>query len=262
MSATGILVPPNLNATDFFDELPVDFSLDDLPIELDVLVAIVLLTIGTIFLFFGTRLFKYTLFFCCAVIGACLGYYAVVLISENTKVALIVGGVMGLMLGALATKLWKLAIFLLGAACGFVLWLTFKALFPDVLDSEALLYGTLVGLCLVLGLIGLKLEKVWLLIGTPILGSFMFLQGLNVFIPEEDLNVFQILHYAKSGCLSDACYTLYGLVLGVAALGFLVQWRCTSEWASERRKEARYEEKGRKKGERKARRRRRRSYSD
>lgn len=147
---------------------------------------------------------------------------------------------MGLMIGALAIKVWKLALFCIGAGAGFCLWITFKALFPDVLETDAELYGVLAGICIILGLVALKLEKVWLIVGTPIVGAFMFIQGIDHFI-SEDFNVWDILVQQKAGCGTDECYAVYGLFFGASILGFLVQVFLTSEYAKERRKKEKRE---------------------
>ena len=57
-------------------------------------------------------------------------------VQDNIEVSLGVAAVVGLLLAVLTTKLWKLSIFVFGAACGFAIWVTFKAFGPNVLETE------------------------------------------------------------------------------------------------------------------------------
>jgi hypothetical protein len=149
---------------------------------------------------------------------------------------MITAAVLGLILGALAIKVWKLSLFVLGAGCGFIIWTVFKALFPDVLNTDALAYGVLVGICLVMGLVAVKMEKVWLLLGTPLVGTFLFIQGVDYFLTPH-LNVFQLLDSANGGCSFTSCYILYSAVIGGSLVGLFVQYRYTSEYGAKRRRE-------------------------
>lgn len=99
-------------------------------------IAIAAMAVGLILAFFGSRLFKYTLFIIAFLFGAALGFFIVVKLGGATDGALVAAAILGLILGALAVKIWKASLFLLGAGCGFIIWTVFKALFPDVLSSE------------------------------------------------------------------------------------------------------------------------------
>lgn len=215
-----------------------DFSVDYSGSFFALILAIVLIVIGLFFLFLGARYFKYTLFGFSFLFGAGLGFYVVTLLSDcNTKAGLIVGGIMGLMIGAVTVKLWKFALFCMGVGVGFVAWTTFKAFGHELMTTDYITYGSLAGICILLGVIALKMEKVWLLIGTPVVGSFLCVQGIDHFI-EQDVNVFQILNNVQgsaSGCALTECYILYAMVIGLAIVGSFVQYRYTSEFADERR---------------------------
>lgn len=216
-----------------------DFSLDQVGGDLFTLIlSVVLIVVGAIFLFFGSKYFKYTLFGFSFLFGAGLGFYVASLATDcNTQMGLIVALIMGLMIGALTLKLWRLALFVMGGGVGFILWTTFKALAGNLLTTEYMLYGSLAGACLVCGLIALKMEKVWLLIGTPVVGSFMATQGIDHFI-EQDVNIFQILDTVTgegATCSINACYVLYSMVLGLALLGMFIQYRYTSEYSEDRK---------------------------
>jgi len=207
-------------------------------IALGIFLAIAAMVVGFILEFFGTRLFKYTLFIISFLFGAALGFFIVLKLGASSEAGLITGAILGLILGSLALKIWKLSLFVVGAGCGFILWTVFKALFPYVLATQAELYGVLAAACVILGLLAIKMEKIWLLIGTPLIGTFLFIQGVNVLLPSsEQLDVFTLLD-RSSGCTVSSCYVLYAAVFGGYFLGLFVQYRYTSEYGKKRRERA------------------------
>lgn len=256
-NSTSAPTPEGNIISDIEKQLDFKLNIGNFGIAIGFVIGGLLCLVGVIFVFFGSRLFKYTIFLFTFALGAGLGYYVTTLATKDTRAGLIVAVVMGLILGCLAVKLWKFSLFIMGAGVGFMLWMTFKAFFPNVLDTPYLLYGSLAGVCIILGLIGMKLEKVWLMIGTPIAGSFMLVQGVDAFIP-YDLNLFQMLTTQTLGCADVSCYCMYGGVILLAVVGFFVQYRWTSEYASDKaedRADAREEREDKK--ERAARRKRR-----
>jgi len=202
-------------------------------LALGLIIAIAAMGVGLLLAFFGSRLFKYTLFIIAFLVGAALGFFIVMKLGGTAQGGLIAAAIFGLILGAIAVKVWKVSLFVLGAGCGFILWTVFKALFPNVLTTDALLYGVLAGCCLVLGLIAVKMEKIWLLLGTPLVGTFLFIQGVDYFL-DPHLDVFQLLD-KSNGCTFTSCYVLYAAVFGGSILGFIVQYRYTSEYGKKRR---------------------------
>jgi len=252
--------------------LPCDFSVDVGGELFSLILSISLIVMGLFFLLVGSRYFKSTLFGFSFVFGAGLGFYVVSLVSDcNTQVGLIVAVIMGIIIGSLTVKLWKVALFVMGAGVGFVLWTTFKALAAHLLSTDYIMYGSLAAACLGLGLIALKMEKLWLLVGTPIVGAFLCTQGVDNFV-DHDLNVFKILNTVQgtgAGCALTVCYVLYSCVLGLSLIGIFIQYRYTSEFAEERREreaeeedyeeETRAHKKKKKKGKKKKKRSRSRS---
>lgn len=220
-------------------------------IALGVFISIGFMLAGFIFLFFGSRLFKTTLFFFAFFIAGALGFYVFSQwFPTDAQSCFIAAAVVALIAGLLTLKLFKWAIFMLGAGVGFVLWFVVKALIPDVFSTPSVYYISLIGCVIVFGLISLAMQKTWLLIGSPPMGSFVFIQGIHYFIPNENTNIMQLLDYGSSGCLSTACYILYSSIICLAMLGWFVQWRYTSERGRERmRKNAALEE-GKDKGRR------------
>lgn len=225
--------------------------------------SILCIVLGLVFVLFGTRLFKYTLFVFTFLAGFALGYFLVYAFFEDAKAGLITGGILGLILGFLVLKLLKVAMFGMGVGVGFVIWLTFKALFPDLVTQE-ISYIILAGLCVVCGLVALRMEKVWLILATPIIGAFMIVAASQTWFP-QNFNVFTMI-VGGVGCVGPACYIMYGSLFGIAAIGMFIQYRYTSKWAEERKKKdeksGKSDRRERRNKRRKRRRRRSSSYSD
>lgn len=258
------------NITNPFDEDILDYELDFAGgVAVSVILAVVMIIIGLMLVIAGCRLFKWTLFTVAFILGSFLGYYLFFnLIPDDTQSCLIAAAVVGLVLGVAALKVWKLSIFLIGAAVGMCLWLTAKALFPELFEDEAVFYISVIVTVVIFGCISMKMEKTWLLIGTPILGAFILVQGVDSFIP-QDLNVMQILDFKNGGCKLEECYVLYSAVIVLSLLGMFIQYRFTSEEARERSRKRQAKDEGRKMGRREAmkerrknRRRRNDSYDD
>jgi len=233
------IIPPisnPLNTTSITDEFT-NFSLGFAGgLALGLILAIGAMGLGLVLAFFGCRLFKYTLFIIAFLFGAALGFFIVLKLGGSAEAGLIAAAILGLILGAIAVKVWKASLFVLGAGCGFILWTVFKALFPNVLNTQVLLYGVLAAVCIILGLIAVKMEKIWLLFGTPLVGTFLFIQGVDYFLSPH-LNVFQLLD-TSNGCTFASCYVLYSAVFGGSLLGLFVQYRYTSEYGKKRRERA------------------------
>jgi hypothetical protein len=85
--------------------------------------------------------------------------------------------IIGFICGAIIVKIWSLSLFCLGALVGFVTWIAIKSIFPELLHNELILYSCLAIPSIIFGFIALRMERLWLLIATPIIGSFFSLQG-------------------------------------------------------------------------------------
>jgi len=72
------------------------------------------------------------------------------------------------------------------------------------------------------------MEKYWLLVSTPILGSFLAIQGIDHFA-NLDINVFGTLQ-GTAQCSTDECYGLWAGVCGLALAGMLIQYRWTADF--------------------------------
>ena len=185
-----------------------------------------MLAVGVVLVLFGCRLFKATLFLITLIAVAGLTYFVGVQQGQDQRVMLGVGAVVGVFCGLLAIQLWKVALFLVGALVGVVLFVVLKSVQPQLLVTPAAEYCALLLPSLVLGVFSVCMERYWLLFATPILGSFLTMQGVDHFA-QLDINVFGTLS-GRDSCNTDECYGLWAAVAGFALLGMLVQYRWTA----------------------------------
>ena len=186
--------------------------------------------IGALLVFFGCRLFKATLFALTFIAVAGIVYFVGVQDGRDQRVMLGVGLGLGLFCGLLAIKLWKIALFLAGALVGFVAFVIVKSLWPAAFVNPAVAYPALLVPAVILGLFSVCMERYWLLFATPILGSFLVMQGVDHFA-DLDINVFGTLD-GSAQCITDECYGLWAAVVGASLLGMLVQWKWTAGFDS------------------------------
>ena len=151
------------------------------------------------------------------------------LISENSTSSFIAGTVIGFVFAVIVVKLWKVSLFVVGGLFGIVLYILFSSLFPSAVASPAAPYLLCIGAAIGFGYLATQMEKPALLIATPVLGAFLFLQGLDHFI-HAHLNAFELLSPdGQKMCSGNpACFGLYAALLSLAAVGIYVQWRWTA----------------------------------
>jgi len=194
--------------------------------EIETAVAVLMIAVGVGLVLFGCRLFKAALFSLIMIAVTGLTYYIGVANHAEPEVMFAVGIVLGFFCGLLAIKLWKLALFLVGACVGLVVFIVAKNVWPAAFISPIAEYSALLIPCIVLGVISVCLERWWLLVSTPILGSFLAVQGIDHFA-NLDINIFGTLKGTAS-CSTDECYGLWGGLAGMALLGMLIQYRWTA----------------------------------
>jgi len=223
--------------------------------SVSIIISVVLMVTGVIFVFFGSRLFKIFLFGFAFLFGAALGYFIIRLVAPNSSVYVALGvcGVLGLILGAMVICLLKAAFFIMGAALGVIIGIVLNALFLTYLikNQPAINYSIIAVLGIAFGLVGLKFQKVFILIASPFLGSFLIVAGLNNFIfPDtctasssncESFNPL-LLATGQFKCNDPTCI---GVLAGMIVLGFIglyVQYNYTSQYADRRREKREIEE--------------------
>jgi len=189
-----------------------------------------MIAVGALLLFFGCRLFKATLFALTFIAVSGLVYFVGVQQGQDQRVMLGVGLGLGLFCGLLAIKLWQVALFLAGALVGFVAFVIVKSLYPAAFVNPAIAYPALLIPAVILGVFSVCMERYWLLFATPILGSFLCMQGVDHFA-SLDINVFGTLA-GTAQCSSDECYGLWAAVVGASLLGMLVQYKWTAGFDS------------------------------
>jgi len=103
-------------------------------------------------------------------------------------------------------------------------------LFADEIVSYVALAITMI----VLGVFSVWMEQYWLLIATPVLGTFMFFQGLNKFT-SWGINAFATLNGDET-CTSQQCFAIYAGMVTMCVSGMLVQYELTSKFATSKPK--------------------------
>jgi hypothetical protein len=191
-----------------------------------------MIAVGVLLVLFGCRLFKATLFTIIFIAVSGLVYYVGVQQGQDQRVMLGVGLGLGLFCGLLAIQLWKVALFLVGALVGVVFFVIIKSSFPAAFSTTWVEYCALLIPSLLLGVFSVCMERYWLLFATPILGSFLTMQGIDHFA-DLDINVFGTLQ-GTAQCTSDECFGLWAAVVGFAVVGMLVQYKWTAGFDSSR----------------------------
>jgi len=194
--------------------------------EIETAIATTMIGLGIALVLFGCRLFKAALFALIMTGTTALIYYIGVSQGESSKLMFAIGITLGFFCGLLAIKLWKLALFAVGAFVGLVIFVVAKNLYPGAFVTPAAEYSALILPALILGMVSVYLERWWLLVSTPVLGSFLTIQGIDHFA-NLDINVFGTLQ-GTAQCDTDECYGLWSGVAGLALFGMLIQYRYTA----------------------------------
>jgi len=198
--------------------------------EVEKLIAASLIVLGFALVFLGCRLFKTALFALVFVAVAGLTYFLGVNQGESATVMFAIAMVLGLFCALLSIKLWKLALFAVGFCTGLVVFIVVKSLYGAAVATPGTELAVLLVPGLVLGVVSVLLERYWLLFATPILGSFLFTQGIDHFA-NLDINVFGTLQ-GTATCSSDECFGLWAATFGLAILGMIIQYRYTAGFSS------------------------------
>lgn len=193
--------------------------------------------------FFGHRLLRPTMFLCGFLVGgfACASAATYVFDGksyENTAwwIAL---GVGGLALGMLVVTIYKIGVFIVGAAGGVMLAVALNTsvgykLFPD--DPKTALIVLAVALGLLCGLLAFMLEKPVIVVATSLVGAVLAVSGVGYFAKNfPDITDVQKEFGTQDPASGDWVYDLPSVwwaylagMLGLFLLGMFVQFRKTS----------------------------------
>jgi hypothetical protein len=197
--------------------------------SVETMIAVFAMLVGLALVFVGVRLFRPLLFALSWLLLGGLIFFISMLISENSTSSFIAGTIIGFVFAALVVKLWKVSLFVVGGLFGIVLYILFSSLFPSAVSSPAAPYLLCIGSAIGFGYLATQMEKNALLVATPVLGAFLFLQGLDHFI-HMNLNAFELLSPdGQKKCSGNAmCFGLYAALISLAAVGIYVQWKWTA----------------------------------
>ena len=212
-----------------FDSNPFSFALDFAGGNgLEYTLSVLLIVWGIALLVLGVRLFKISLFTIAWIaVGGLVYYLSMLASSGDSRASFIAAMVIGTAAGALVVWLYMLGLILVGAFGAFVLWNCFETLFPSAVPAGGA-YTFLALALLAGGLLAWFFQKWVLLFATPVIGTFLFSQGLSKYLHDDSLriNTFEILHgdSGYSGTNSAECMGLFAGFVAITALGFMVQW--------------------------------------
>ena len=158
-------------------------------------------------------------------------YFVSMLLCGDSFRSLMWGLAVGLVGALVGLKVLRASLALVGALAGFVLWLVFQSLFPSVLDTDLSRFMMLTLVVLSAGFLAVKAQKPALLVCTPLLGSFLLLQGIDHFAA-AGLGAFRLLtSEGKRACEGrGACFGLYAALLVVTIAGIVIQWKWTANF--------------------------------
>lgn len=225
---SSIPTPPPLPGPYNPDYFPFGLNFNGGP-EMEHILAIVAIVWGLITLFFGVKLFKLTLFVITSVVIGGISYYLIMVQTNgNSEAAFIASVVVGLLAGVIVVKIFVLGLILIGVFTTFILWECFLSLFPNVVPQSAL-YTVLCVVLSIAAILAWWQQKWVLLFTTPIIGTFLFSQGLAKYLNNDSLklSVFEILHNDAS-CNTKQCLGLYAGLAVIGTLGLFVQYYYTS----------------------------------
>ncbi len=137
--------------------------------------SIILCLIYLAICFYGLKLKEVVLALCFAYIGYSISNIILTPFIENPSLLLVICIGVGLLLGLFSTKLYKFTSFML---CFLLTFLICDAL----IAHEILRYVLGIGLGLVMGYLGIKFLKTFIIILTSVCGSIRFVDELNTLV--------------------------------------------------------------------------------
>ena len=143
---------------------------------------------------------------------------------------LFIGGALALVV----LRVWKASLAIIGALAGLVSGIMLASFMgPSAFLSDAG-RGIFLGLCSFIGgALAVRGEKKALLLCTPLLGSFLVLQGFDHFLPGMHMSAWDLLsERGQAQCSTSAgaarCVGIYFAVAAMTVAGVFVQWRWTA----------------------------------
>ena len=189
--------------------------------------------LGTFLSFFGTKLFKYALFFAGYLVFSMITYFILITFRVNNNLVLIlVPFVVGTIGGLIAWKLWKFGVSVIGFLGGaFLAVLILGLKTGGVIESVIgkLIFVVVFG---IVGAIVIQLfERPALIVSTSFAGSYLVFFGIDLFVRTGFSNSYNsIVLQITNG--QSATYELSGSVIGMLVgvvlmtlIGCLAQYR-------------------------------------
>lgn len=151
--------------------------------------SIAFIAIGAFQLVLGQKLIKPTIFILttCAVLGGVLVFFYAIVLPTSTVTWLVwllggIGLVLGLIAGFFMTKLMRIGVGLLGGWVGVVSALLIHEAFMHAVHQRWIFWIMLVGMGLIFAVIAFWQYKKVQILGTCMIGSYLFIRGFSLFI--------------------------------------------------------------------------------
>jgi hypothetical protein len=194
---------------------------DEVRVAISKYYGVFLLGAGFVLVFFGERLMKPTLSIAGFIAASVSVFFlSIDVLLLNLTVSSISGAICGLLGAFIAIKVWKISLFALGGLTGGAIWVVARMAAGSI--SSEVIYSLCAGLTLGSGLLALQLEKPWVRLCSPIVGTVSLLQGLgNLFGVKFDVG--QMIQ-PGFWCSFEECYLVYILMIIFPVSGYSYQY--------------------------------------
>lgn len=143
--------------------------------------SVVGIVVGLVFGLFGYRLFRFTLFLVSGVLFGAVSYALLLLTELPVYADVLIACTVGVVLGVVCVLLYHVAVFILGLLCGGLVGLIVLSLIPGSAFGDAVWpqYVILGVLALLFGVVFLLLQRLLIIAGTALFGSWCLVGGIS-----------------------------------------------------------------------------------
>lgn len=201
----------------------------------DFLIGLLILLVGAAFCFVGYRFFRILIAIWGFIAGFNLGAYGMVaLFGQNflgTVTGWILGIVVGIVIALLAYFLYYIAIVVLGASVGYAFGSGLMgAIGLNNPGFLAVLVGVALAVVLSILVLVVNLPKILIMILTAIGGAAAIVSGILLVFGQINTTALQ---YGFAGAAIRTSWFWSLVVIALAVVGFVVQWRTMQEYTLE-----------------------------
>ncbi len=176
-----------------------------------------LMVLGLIQCFFGYRAFKGLLVVVGFIIGYALGFEAIVSVFHNRYAAFFVALIVGVVCGALSTRVYLVGVFVIAALFGVGLAMHGYAITGDHVEPAMLFICAVVS-----GVLALYFQKLMIVVVTGLAGAWGVVAGVAHFVTAalDPLRMNSVERFFHSDNIAVYVVAACWLALGLAGIGF------------------------------------------